>query len=202
MEGFMSLFQSLSAWFGRLSRREQRLVAAGAAVTTLALLAVWVVLPFIRDWGDREATIAAKQTQLAQLRSLAEGEATMRQSLAAGRRSRTELLERLLTGATPALAASSLQALLQNYADQSRVALERVDLVAEPGAPSDEGLPAIPVQLSGQGDIHGLSDLLFRLHYGRKLLVIDELRVTGISSDHAPNRLHFSVRLHGAYATE
>jgi hypothetical protein len=177
-------------------------IAAGAAVSTLALLVVWLVLPLVRRWEDREATIAAKQTQLAQLRSLVEDESVIRQSLTARERSRRELRDRLLTGATPALAASSLQALLQNYADGSRVALERVDPVAEPGAAGSEVLPAIPVQLSGRGDIYGLSDLLTRLQYGRKLLAIDELRVTVIAADHAPDLLNFSVQLHGVYGAE
>lgn len=197
----MSPFQSLSAWFRRLSRRERRVVAAGALVSTLALLAVWVVLPFVSRWHDREAAIEVKQSQLAQLRALVEAESATRQSLAARLRARTALRERLLTGATPALAASDLQALLQGYADGSRVTLTRVDLVAQPGAAGDEGLPAIPVRLSALSDIYGLAGLLSRLQYGEKLLVIDELTVNvGAVAGDRPDLLTFSVRLHGAYS--
>ncbi len=199
----MSRFQSLSAWFRRLSRREHRVVVAGALVTTLTLLTVWAVLPFVGRWQDREVTIEAKQTQLAQLRRLVEGETATRQSLSARLDDRTALRERLLTGATPALAASNLQALLQGYADGSRVTLTRVDLVAEPSAAGDEGLPAIPVRLSAHGDIYGLTDLLGRLQYGEKLLVIDELTVNaGAVAGDRPDLLTFSVRLHGAYTPE
>lgn len=199
----MSRSQSLSAWFRRLSRRERRVVAAGALVSTLALLAVWVVLPFVSRWQDREATIEAKQSQLAQLRALVGAEPATRQSLAARLRARTALRERLLTGATPALAASDLQALLQGYADESRVTLTRVDLVAQPGAAGDEGLPAIPVRLSAHSDIYGLAALLSRLQYGEKLLVIDELSVNaGAVAGDRPDLLTFSVRLHGAYSSK
>jgi type II secretory pathway component PulM len=195
----MNRSQSLSAWFRRLSRRERRVVVAGALVSALALLVVWGVLPFLRRWQDRETMIAERQMQLAQMQSLIEGEADTRQRLAARQRDRAALRARLLTGTTPALAASSLQALLQEYADGSRIALERVDLVTEPRELSSGKLRAIPVQLSGRGDIYGLADLLVRLQYGEKLLVIDELRVTGIGTDQAPELLNLSVRLHGAY---
>lgn len=195
----MNRSQSPSAWFRRLSQRERRVVAAGALVSALALLVVWGVLPFLRRWQDRETMIVERQMQLAQMQSLIEGEADTRQRLAARQRDRAAIRARLLTGTTPALAASSLQALLQEYADGSRIALERVDLVTEPRELGTGKLRGIPVQLSGRGDIYGLADLLVRLQYGEKLLVIDELRVTGIGTDQAPDLLNLSVRLHGAY---
>jgi hypothetical protein len=199
----MSRFQSLSAWFRRLSARERRVIAAGALISIVALLAVWVVLPFARRWQDREAAIDAQETRLMQLRILAGAEAGARQSLVARQRARSAIHRRLFTGSTPALAASNLQALLQGYADTSRVSLERVDLVAEPGTAGDQGLPAIPVRLSGQGDIYGLTGLLNRLHRGEKLLVIDELAVNaGRAGSYQPDLLVFSVRLHGAYSPE
>lgn len=171
-------------------------------MSTLALLSVSVALPFVRRWHDREATIAAKATQLGQLRALVESEALARRRLVEHQRDRARLRERLLTGATPALAASNVQALLQGYADRSRVTLDRVDVVAEPGSATGETLPAIPVSLSGQGDIYGISELLTSLQHGGKLLVLDELRVTGGNPSYAPDLVSFSIRLHGAYSQE
>jgi hypothetical protein len=144
----------------------------------------------------------ARQSQLGQLRSLVQGEAATREGLAVRQKERVALRERLLTGATPALAASNLQGLLQGYADGSRVTLDRVDVVAEPGTPGGDSLPAIPVRLSGQGDIYGLSELLTRFQSGPKLLIVDELKVTGGDQGYQPGLLNFSVRLHGAYAAE
>jgi hypothetical protein len=198
----MNRSQSPSAWFRSLSRRERRVVSAGAAVCLLSLLTIWVVLPFARRWQDREEAIVARQGQLGQLRSLVLREAATREGLVVRQKERVALRERLLTGATPALAASNLQGLLQGYADGSRVTLDRVDVVAEPGVPSGDSLPAIPVRLSGQGDIYGLSELLTRFQSGPKLLIVDELKVTGGSQEYQPDLLSFSVRLHGAYGAE
>lgn len=178
-------------------------MAAGALVSTLALLAVWVALPFAQRWRDREAAIAGKQTQLEQLQKLVEGGTATRLSLGARQRASIALRQRLLTGSTPALAASNLQALLQGYADASRVSLDRVDLVADPGVAGDQGPPTIPVRLSAQGDIYGLSGLLSRLEYGEKLLAVDELSVNaGGVAGYRPELLTFSVRLHGVYSPE
>jgi type II secretion system (T2SS) protein M len=199
----MSRFQSLSAWFRRLSARERRVVTAGALVSLLALLGVWVILPLVRRWQDREAAIAGQEIRLAQLTMLVNSQTTVRQAVAERQRARSAVHGRLLTGSTPALAASNLQALLQGYADSSRVSLDRIDLVAEPGAGGDHGLPAIPVRLSGQGDIYGLTSLLSRLQFGAKLLVIDELSVNaGGVAGSKPDLLVFSVRLHGAYSAD
>jgi hypothetical protein len=185
-------------------------IAAGAAVSALALLVVLIVLPLRDRWEQREAEIAAKREQLARLRGLVASERAIREALAAQRRNRGPLSTRLLTGATPALAASELQLLIQRYANQSRVSLERVDVVGEP-KPAEEGLPAIPVQLSGQGDIYGLIDLLYYLQHGEKLLIIDEIQVTSAQAfpetmeegtalpTSERNLLQWSVRLHGPY---
>ena len=199
----MSRFQSLSGWYRRLSARERRIIAAGAVVSTLALLAVWVLLPYARRWQDREEAIVAQETRLMQLQRLVEGENAARQNLASGQRARSGLRRRLLTGSTPALAASSLQARLQALADTSRVSLDRIDPMAEPGAAGDHGLPAIPVRLSGKGDIYGLTRFLNGLQRGEKLLVVDELSVNaGDATGQRPDLLVFSVRLHGAYSAQ
>jgi hypothetical protein len=200
----MSRFPLLSAWYRRLSARERRVVALGAVLSGIALLAVWGVLPFVRRWQDREAAIHAEQTRVLQLRTLVEGESSLRQMLVSRQQARGALRRRLFTGSTPALGASSLQALLQAYADTSRVSLDRVDPVADPGTTGDHGLPAIPVRLSGQADLYGLTGLLNRIQRGEKLLVVDELSVNVVSADafNRPDLLVFSVRLHGAYSPD
>jgi Type II secretion system (T2SS), protein M subtype b len=179
------------------------MVAAGALVSVVALLAAWVVLPFARRWQDREATIAAEQVRLGQLRALVQSQAGVQRRLDALQQARRQLRRRLLTGSTPALAASDLQTLLQSYADSSRVSLDRVDPVADPGATSAHGLPIIPVRLSGQGDIYGLTALLNRLQAGEKLLAIDEISLNVVNGGTMrADLLAFSVRLHGAYSPD
>jgi type II secretory pathway component PulM len=199
----MSRFQSLSGWTPRLNSRERRVVAGGALVAGLALLATWVVLPLAGRWEAREDAIAAREGQVAQVQGLVEGESAIRRYLAERQQERATLRNQLLTGTTPALAAASLQALLQRYANASRVTLERVDLVAEPASGEARGLVPVPVELSATGDVYGLADLLGRLQYSYKLLVIDELQVSaGATDNRGSPLLTWSVRLHGAYSPD
>lgn len=188
-----------SASFQRLSRRERLVVLAGTALTLLTLVTVFGVLPLASHWAEREAAIAAKAEQRARLRALVADEARIGAALASLRDGRNARSGRLLTGATRALAASDLQLLLRRYADQSRVVIDRVDVVSE-SATAQAGLAPVPVRVSGSGDVSGLVDLLFYLQHGEKLLVIDEVRVTGSTPrNDGMQLLTWSLRLHGYY---
>ena len=193
----------LSATLQRLNPRERRVVAAGAAVSAAALFLVLLVLPFAHQWVTREAAIAASREQWTRLQSLVSGESRLRRALDTVRLAQQSVRGRLLAGTTPAVAASNLQVLLQRYADESAVQLDRVDAVSE-AEPSREGggggLLAIPVRLQVHGDVYGLVDFLYRLQHGEKLLVTDELGINaGLGSTLGSQSLTWSVRLHGLY---
>lgn len=197
----MKHFHSLSASFRRLSRREQRVVVAGVAIGAAALLVVFALLPIADRWAEREARYAASRDQLVRLKTLVASEAELRRALAEQQRVLGVSVGLLATGSTPALAASNLQALVQRYAEESVVQLDRI-FVAGEAKPDSQGLMAIPVQLQGQGDIYGLVDFLFRLQHGEKLLVIDDMSVTG-GLPHSDRRefITWSITMHGLYAT-
>ena len=118
-----------------------------------------------------------------------------------------------LTDVIRSLAASALQELLQRYAEESSVQLNRVDVASQPRA-GQSGLLAIPVQLQCQGDIYGLVDFLSRLEHSEKLLALDELSLnagfaTGVrpvrrsgrvtAPQPQPQYFSWSLRLHALY---
>ena len=174
-------------------------MAGGVAVSAAALSVVLLALPFARRWVTREAAITASGEQWVRLEALASGEAQLRRALDTLRLAQQSVATRLVTGTTPALAASNLQVLLQRYADESAVQLDRVDAVGEPAA-DRSGLLAIPVRLQGRGDIYGLVDFLYRVQHGEKLLVIDEMATNaGLESTAGRQSLSWSIRLHALY---
>jgi len=182
-------------------------ILGGASVSAAALVIVLGVLPFGRRWAAREDAYAASREQWVRLATLAASTDGLRRTLAEQQRAFAADEARLVSGATPALAASSLQGLLQRYADESAVQLDRVDVAGQP-RPDRPGLVAIPVQLQGQGDIYGLVDFLYRLERGEKLLVVDDLTLNagvawmpsaGFAGGSRSQRLTWSVRLHGLY---
>jgi hypothetical protein len=157
--------------------RERRTIVLGGAVLLAAFLVSTFVLPAATRWRDREAMIDALRRQRAQLTSLG----THREALESLVQARTAALEalpvRLVHGRTPALAASALQALLQEHASAARVSVTRLD-VASGGDSATAGVPSIPATLSAVGDIYGLADFLARVEQGERWLEVVELAVS------------------------
>jgi type II secretory pathway component PulM len=185
----------------RLNPRERRVVLGGAIVSVIAMTILLLVLPFVQRWEAREAAYAASREHWLRLATLAASTDRLQRALDERKLGHAADEARLVTGATPALAASVLQGLLQRYADESSVQLDRVDVAGQP-RPDKPGLLAMPVQLQGQGDIYGLVDFLYRLQHADKLLVVDELTLNAgfvIAGVTVQQRLSWSLRLHGLY---
>lgn len=187
--------------FERLSRRERRVIVAGAVISALALITVYGIQPFARRWSEREAAIAAKAEQAARLEALVGARDRLAASVAELRRARDRESARLLSGSTPALAASNLQTLIRGYAERSRVSLQRVDVDRDFEA-EESGLVPIGLQLSARGDIYGLVDLLFYLQNGEKLLMIEDLRVQTPFRRGADALLNWTIQLRGFHLPE
>ena len=195
----MRALPSLSAWIAGLSPRERRFVAGGAAVAAALLATTLVALPALDRWTLREDALAANRERHARLASLLSSEPALRRALAERRSAYAGSVQLLLAGATPALAGSNLQALLQQYAEESFVQLNRVDVAGAPRA-ERPGLLSVPVVLNGQGDVYGLVDFLQRIHHGQRLLVIDEISIsTRAAYLDEDALLTWSLRAHGIY---
>jgi hypothetical protein len=201
----MRASRSPSDWLRGLSPREQRFVRVGAGASAAALALTLVLLPAAERWAAREEAYAASRDRWTRLQALVASERELRRALDEQRRARRGTVELLLTGPTPALAATNLQVLLQQYAEESFVQLNRVDVAGQPRA-EGPGLLAIPVVLQGQGDIYALVDFLYRVQHGPRLLVIDEISVNNRSSSFSSSSsgreqqaLVWSLRARGLY---
>jgi hypothetical protein len=173
-------------------------VLVGAVVSTVAVLTVLVALPVARRWTDREAEIRMRAEQLARLDALIASREPIERQLAALQGARAEAAQRLLGGETMAVAASDLQLLLNRYAAESKVTLDRVDVVNRAEAP--DSIAPVPARIVVRGDIYGLVDLLFYLQHGQKLLVIDDLRASSVQTGRPGEaNVTATVSLHGYY---
>jgi type II secretory pathway component PulM len=204
----MKASPSLSDLARRLEPRERRVVFGGAFACIAALAIMWGVLPFAQRWSSREARLFTTQDRWIRLQGLLASADRLSQALDVARRGAGSDQSQLVSGATPALAASVLQALLQTDASQSAVQLERIDAAGDPEQ-DKPGFLAIPVQLQARGDLYGFIDFMHRLDTARPILVVDELTVDagsgpdddGAAAQPMPRTLAWSVRLHGLYAT-
>jgi len=199
----MKVSHWLSDTFHRRSRREQFVVVAGLVVIVMAATAVNVVSPLVRRWTAREEEIALRTDQLGRLRTLVAEEDVLRDAVAGLRAVAARNRRILLEGETPAVASSGLLQLLNRYAAQSQVVVERVDFAATATESQNDGIRPVPAYVTGRGDIYGLVDFLFYLQHGEKLLVIDEISVDsgrGALGDSAD--LTWTIGLHGHHALE
>ncbi len=171
-------------------------MAAGAAVSVVALAFAYVVLPQARRWTEREARISLRSEQLARLEAVLAQEASLRDALTKLERDRGAADRRLLPGGTVAVAGSNLQLLLNRQVAASGMELQRVDAVGE--AAGQGPLRQIPARITVRGDIRGLVDLLVRLQESEALLAVDELRASSTPGPGgAVDVITASIALHG-----
>jgi hypothetical protein len=158
--------------------RERRTITIAVAALAAAVVIVYGILPYARRWSAREDLIATRAEQVARLRWLAANEASLEKASA------TRLAQsigidrpRLLGGRSPALAASSLQTVVQGYADESGVTVRELNVAGAPDSTS-AGVEAIPATVSAIGDIWSVTDFVSRLQHGATLIDIREIGVS------------------------
>jgi type II secretory pathway component PulM len=158
-----------------LSARERRTLTWGA-VAAACVLMLWLAIPAIRQWSDREALISARRGELARLFGLKASESTLRAAVEARAAKAAEFPQRPVSAATAALAAGVLQGVLQRYADDSQLSVSELNVSGEPDSTSVP-LAALPATLIALGDIYGVADLVSRVQTGNTLLEVRELSV-------------------------
>ncbi|MGH7553162.1 MAG: type II secretion system protein GspM, partial [Longimicrobiales bacterium] len=179
------------------SARERRTIRLGLVVSLLALTLAFGVLPFARHLRAREDMISMETDRLARLRGLVANETKLRELVEMRSASLETGRQRLLSARTPALAASSLQSLLQGFADQSQITVSQLDVAGAPET-ADEALPMIPANVSAVGDIYGITDMLALIHHGSVVLEVVELTVRPNPALRG-DLLQMNATLRGAY---
>lgn len=154
-----------------VSSREQRTIVWGLAIVVVAVVIMRGVVPFAQQWVAREERLAAVVQRTAQLRALAAQTPQLAQAATIAERELAGAPRRVLHARTSALAASTLQALLQEASDGAGLAVNRVDV-------SPDGEDAVTATLAVVGDIHGLAALLATLERGPRVVRIERLAVT------------------------
>ena len=182
-----------------ISARERRTITIALAISLVALVITYGVLPYARRLQEREALIAVQANRVARLRGLINSEEQLRIAVSDRIGALDAGDQRLLAGRTPALVASSLQTLLQEYANQSQVTVSRLDVTGE--STNSNGVMMMPATVSAIGDIYGISQMLYLIQHGSRMLEISEFTVR-------PNPalrgelLQMTVTLRGAYVGE
>jgi hypothetical protein len=151
--------------------RERRVVVWGVAIVLVALLVVRGVMPFAERWRLRESQLTAARDRAAQLAGLEQATTQLQQRATIAERALSGALRRVLHARSEALAASALQALLQDAVDGAGMIVNRVEVGPETGNGQ------VSASLSVVGDVHGLATLLSTLERGPRVLFVERLTV-------------------------
>ena len=157
-----------------LSRRE-RLLVVGALIV-VGLLGGWAfaIQPILEHNRTTAELVPAREQALQQRRDLVARRGAIGTDLAATSRRIEAVSARLLTSATPPVAASELQRLAKDMAARAQTEI-RSERILEP---KDRGeLLEVSIEIAVSGEVRQLVDLLARIDATPKLLTVQDLRV-------------------------
>jgi type II secretory pathway component PulM len=158
-----------------ITARDRRTLIWGAVAVTCVLM-LYLLIPFVRQWSERESLISARRGELARLRGVTGAESMLRNAVNARSARAAEYPQRPVSAGTAALAAGVLQGVLQRYADESQLSVSELNVAGEPDSTAVP-LAALPATLIALGDVYGVADLLSRVQHGSTLLEVRELTV-------------------------
>ena len=158
-----------------ITARDRRALQSGAVAVACVLL-LWIAIPFVRSWSEREALITARRDELARLAGVTAAAPMLREAVVARSARAQEFAQRPVEASTAALAAGVLQGIVQRYADDSQMSVSELNVSGEPDSAS-VALAALPATLIALGDVYGVADLIDRVQHGTTLLEIRELTV-------------------------
>jgi Tfp pilus assembly protein PilO len=178
---------------GHLSRRERTIIAAGLAVSVVIGGWLFVVAPILKANRVATDTGPAREQVLQRRQELIARKAAIASELETATSQVDALSARLLSSATPAVAASELQKIVKDLAAQAKteVRSERILPTAERGE-----LIEIPVEIAVSGEIRQLVDLLAKLDEAPKLLTVQDLRIRVVNISQ-PRELLATLTLSG-----
>lgn len=176
-------------------QREQKVVAIGATIVVVALLAVYALLPFARHWAAREAVLRDARDDVATLSGLVAAAHALENAATRDEAALAANPSRIFHARSAPLAASALQSLLQDAANASHLLVTRLDVAqslasrptqsfaatatAETASVSSTGDigASLPATLAAYCDIVGLAALLDHLAHAPRVVHVEKLTI-------------------------
>ncbi len=163
-----------------ITPHDRRTLLVGA-VTVATIVGVGKGGPALRAWETARVDAAvAMRNRLERARRDASSIQAVRDSAAARGKRVTVLRGTMLRAASPDAAAATLASLVETIAEDCEVEVLSVGLRPDslPRAGGGSGFTRVAVQLSAEGDVAGLLDLLTGVETHRRPLVIRSLTVS------------------------
>jgi len=177
----------------KITPRDKKFLIAGGAAIGVYLLTVWVIQPIHAKQKQVDRQIQNKIQFIQKYYEILNQKPYYQSKEQDNKRARTLLTRKFLNETQPGLAAASLQKMINGFAAQSGVKIERVR-VEKPKV--IEQIPAIPVGMTLRSNLKNLSQFIFRLENSEKFLVIEEI-VTRRTNKSDPEELQTRLLVNG-----
>jgi hypothetical protein len=157
-----------------LSARDRRAVVMGAMLLVPAVAWSQGVMPYLRALREAQGELRRERALLERELQVLAGSGRYPAEFGAGADRLLAEVPRLVGGGDDGAASAALAGYVRGVAQAARVQLSRV----EPASSGDAGggVTSLPLEVSGEGDIEGVTTLLHLLETGPKLV-----HVTGMT---------------------
>jgi Tfp pilus assembly protein PilN len=176
-----------------LTRRNRIILSAGALLLLIAL--VYRLVPLIQGMGGGEDEISLKRQKMVKYMERIQDGSALEQRRRALDRNFQRLEQGLLQARTTALAAVSVQNLVNGIADEMGVAISRRKPLDGDEIESSEYI-SVPVQFSFNATVEQLKRILYEIESSNKFLRVTTLKLRK-NTDALPVELQATITVEG-----
>ena len=171
-------------------QRAQRLTFGLVAGALLLIVAVLIGRPVWTHWRGVAIPLQTSRLHVAGLQTLIRNQSAIDSAVQRRERELAQQPQRVLRARSRSLAASALQSMVLELAESSNVTITRLDVAASDSAGD------LPFDLSANGDVYGLAELLQRIRTARFVVIVRKLQVQNNSALRgAPDVLQLALSL-------
>jgi type II secretory pathway component PulM len=177
----------------KVTPRDKKFLIVGGAFVCVYLLTVWVIQPIQARQKQVDLQIQNKIQFIQKYYEILNQKPYYQSKDQDNKRHRVTLTRKFLNETQPGLAAAGLQKMINGYAAQSGVKIERVRVEK---AKVIENMPAVPIGMTLRSNLKNLSQFIFRLENSEKFLLVEEI-VTRRTNKSDPEELQTRILING-----
>ncbi|MFQ5717542.1 MAG: type II secretion system protein GspM [Nitrospinales bacterium] len=162
-----------------LNPRDKKALAFGGSAVLAYAFFVFVAKPVFLKNKDIDQQIRSKILFIKKYYDILNQKAYYEQKLKASKDIQTALSRRFLTPEKPALAAASLQKILEGYAQQTAVNIESARIEKPKYV---QQLLAVPVEINIRSNLRDLARFIYLIENHQKFMVVEEMAARRVNN--------------------
>lgn len=173
--------------------REKKFLYAGGMLLGLAAIYLLVVKPVYRKHLDVQSKIEQKGMLLNRYKTILKREDQLKKRVAYIKKEFDKMANVLLVGAKPSLAASRLQAILEDTVKKAHVTIKNI---RNKNPIEKEAFYQIPIEITVESTLRELKDIIYDIENSDKFLLVRDINIRLIKSGN-PEKLKVKLIIDG-----